>query len=138
MLDLIEHQRMQVNVRIGRRHKALDEGDGAGGGIAAFDTRLPDKMRRNDPVNDLQYRCEQFGVYGEWAAQRAGNDTTDCRIGTFGEDIISQPRNGVRQTPRPARWAIGALEEGSGAAVGNLARLGGASVVHVGALRFTL
>ena len=69
VIDPIEHQTTQVNVQIGGGAKALDEGDGAGGGFAAFDARLPDQMRRNDPVNDLQYRREQFGMDREQAAQ---------------------------------------------------------------------
>ena len=40
VIDPVEHQTMQVNVQVGRRAKALNEGDGAGGRFAAFDARL--------------------------------------------------------------------------------------------------
>jgi len=59
---------MQVNVQVGRRAKTLNEGDGTSSRFAAFEARLPDQMRRYDPVNDLQYRGEQFGVHREEAA----------------------------------------------------------------------
>jgi hypothetical protein len=49
VIDPIEHQAVQVNVKVGRRAEALDEGDGAGGGFAAFEASLPDQMRRDSP-----------------------------------------------------------------------------------------
>ena len=47
---------MQLDVQAGGGAEALDEGDGTRGGRAVFDARLLDQMRRNHPVNDLQYR----------------------------------------------------------------------------------
>ena len=53
---------MQMDVEIGGRAKALDERDGAGVGLAAFESRLFDQKCRNDPVDDLQDRREQTGM----------------------------------------------------------------------------
>ncbi len=51
-----------MNVEIGGRAKALDKDDGAGVGLGAFESRLFDQKRRNDPVDDLQDRREQMGM----------------------------------------------------------------------------
>ena len=40
------------------------------GRVAAFEAHLFDQMRDDHPVNDLQYRREQFGMHGKEAAQR--------------------------------------------------------------------
>ena len=99
----IEHQSMQVNVQIGRRAKALDEGDGARGRFTAFDARLPDQMRRNDPVNDLQYRGEQFRVHREEAAQRDRERQHPLAHRHARDDAINQPSGGLRHAPRRGR-----------------------------------
>ena len=51
-----------MNVQIGGGAKALDQGDGAGVGFAAFEPCLFDQKAGNDAVNDLQYRREQLRV----------------------------------------------------------------------------
>ena len=53
---------MQVDVQVGGRAEALDQGDGTGGGLIALEAGLPDEERGNRPMNDLQYRREQFKV----------------------------------------------------------------------------
>lgn len=88
VIDPIEHQAVQVNVQVGGGAKALDEGDGAGGGCATFDAHLLDQMRRNHPVDDLQYRCEQFGVDCEEAAQRDRKRQHPLPHRHFGDDAI--------------------------------------------------
>ena len=55
-IDPIEHQTMQMDVGIGRRAEALDEGDRAGVSLAAFQSRLLDQKCRNHPVNALRHR----------------------------------------------------------------------------------
>lgn len=68
---------MQVYVQIGGRSEALDEGDRAGGGFAAFEACLPDQMRRDHPVHDLQYWSEHFRMHREEAlAAGSENDST--------------------------------------------------------------
>lgn len=78
-IDPIEHQSMQLNVQIGRR------ADRAGGRFTAFEARLPDQMRRNHPVNDLQYRGEQCaGCTAKRLRSGIGNDSIHWCTGTVG------------------------------------------------------
>jgi hypothetical protein len=49
---------MQVDVQIRSRAEALDERDGAGGGLIALDAGLVNEERGNRAMDDLQYRCE--------------------------------------------------------------------------------
>ena len=58
-----------MTVQIGGGAKALDQGDGAGVGCAAFDSRLFEQKAGNDAVDHLQYRREQLRVGGEQDAQ---------------------------------------------------------------------
>ena len=47
--------------------------------FAAFDTRLPVEMRRNHPVNDLQYRRKQFARRRGCAAGSADFTHLNCK-----------------------------------------------------------
>jgi hypothetical protein len=69
-IDPIEYQAMQIDVEIGGRAKALDEGHRAGVGLGVFESRLLDQKCRNDPVDDLQDRGEELGMCSEQQAQR--------------------------------------------------------------------
>ena len=60
---------MQMNVQVGGRAEALDEGDGTGGGLIALLAGLFVQERGNRPVNDLQHREETFGMDGKETAQ---------------------------------------------------------------------
>lgn len=42
LMNPIEHQTMEMNVRVGRAAVALDQGDGAGVGLVAFQPRSLD------------------------------------------------------------------------------------------------
>lgn len=61
---------MQMDVEIGGGAEALDDGDGAVVGFAAFECRLFEQKLGNDALNDLQYRGEQLRMVGEQYAQR--------------------------------------------------------------------
>ena len=52
------------------RAKALDQGDRAGVGFGAFESRLLDQKSGNGAVDDLQYRREQMGMCSEQKAKR--------------------------------------------------------------------
>ena len=69
-IDPIEHQTMQMDVQIGGGAKTLDEGDRAGVGCTASQSRLFEQKSRDDPVDDAQHRREQLGMSGEQNAQR--------------------------------------------------------------------
>ena len=57
-VDPIEHQRMQMNVQVGGRAEALDQGDRTGGGLIALPTGLFEQKRGNRPMYVLQHRRE--------------------------------------------------------------------------------
>ena len=61
----IDHQRMQINIQVGGGAETLDQGDGTGGGLRTRDAGLFEQKRGNHPMNDLQYRCEQFAMDSE-------------------------------------------------------------------------
>ncbi len=60
LIDPIQYQAVQVNVQIGRRAEALNEGDRAGVGFAPFQSGLLDQKCRDDPMNDLQHRVPDY------------------------------------------------------------------------------
>ena len=45
-IHAVEHQAVEMNIQVGGGAKALDEGDGAGVGFAAFDSRLLEQHKR--------------------------------------------------------------------------------------------
>ena len=45
-IEAVEHQAVETNIQVGGGAKALDEGDGAGVGFAAFDSRLLEQHKR--------------------------------------------------------------------------------------------
>ena len=61
-----------MDVEIGSRSETLDEGDRAGRGFGALESRLLDQKCRNDPVDDLQYRRGNRGC--EANSKRSGID----------------------------------------------------------------
>ena len=61
---------MEVNIEIGGRTEALDEGHGAGVGLGPFLSGLLDQERGDDPVNDLQHWREVLRMGGQQDAQR--------------------------------------------------------------------
>ena len=71
-VDTIEHQRMQMNVQVRSRTEALDERDGAGGGLIAFLAGLLEEKRGNRAMDDLQYREETLGMDGKETARESG------------------------------------------------------------------
>jgi hypothetical protein len=75
LIDPIQYQAVQMNVQIGCRAEALNEGDRAGVGCAAFQSGLLDQKCRDDPMNDLQQRREQLRMGGQQDA-RAGSEKT--------------------------------------------------------------
>ena len=54
-----------MNVQIGGRAKALNKGDRAGAGGAAFQPCLLAQKTGDDPVDDLKHGREQFGMRSE-------------------------------------------------------------------------
>ena len=68
----IKHQRVQMRIEIGRTAKALDQGDGAGGGVLPLNARLFDEVAVEGTVDDLQHRGDEVEVDGKQAAQRYG------------------------------------------------------------------
>jgi len=60
---------MEVNIKIGRRAKALDEGDGTGLSLGMGQAGLVDHKGREGPVNDLHDRGKQVRLGGEQMPQ---------------------------------------------------------------------
>jgi len=53
VIDAIEHEAVKMNIEIGGGAEALDEGDGTGLRLCAFQTGLFDQKGRNGAVDDL-------------------------------------------------------------------------------------
>ena len=64
-IDPIEYQAMHMEVEIGGRAETMDEGDGAGVGLGALESRLFAQKCGDDPVDGLQDRREQLGMGGK-------------------------------------------------------------------------
>ena len=57
------------------------------------------------PVNDLQYRREQFGMHGAEVRNGIGNDSAHCRIGTLGRrNLPVRRRSALYRTRRHAQY----------------------------------
>jgi hypothetical protein len=52
-IDPIEYQAVQMDVQISGRAETLDEGNGAGAGLGALESRLFNQQCRYGPVDDL-------------------------------------------------------------------------------------
>ena len=72
LVNPIEPQAVQVNVQIRRRAKTLDECYRAGARLRSFAACLLDEVAGDGALDHRQHQCQQFGVYGEQAAQRYG------------------------------------------------------------------
>ncbi len=59
-----------MNIEICSGPKTLNQGDGAGGGLRAFQSRLFDQKGGNSAVGDLQNWREQLRMGGEQKSQR--------------------------------------------------------------------
>ena len=101
----IEHQRMQMNVQVGGRAEALDEGDGTGGGLIALLAGLFEQERGNRPMDDLQYREEQVGMNGKETSQRNRQRQHPLAHQHLGDDMVDQMGGGLGHAPRAARGA---------------------------------
>ena len=59
-----------MDIEISARAKPLDERNGTGLHLGAFQAGLSGEKGRNDAVNHLQYRREQIGMAGEQEASQ--------------------------------------------------------------------
>ena len=99
----IEPQPVQVDVQVGRRAKALDEGDRAGGGLGALDARLAYEVGGDDSLNHAQHRPQQFRMHGKQAAQRDGERQHPLPHRHVRDDLINQVSRRLMHAPRAAR-----------------------------------
>ncbi len=65
VIDPIEDETMEMNIQIRSGPETLNQGNGAGGGLRPFQSRLFDQKGGNGAVGDLQNRREQLRMGGE-------------------------------------------------------------------------
>jgi hypothetical protein len=94
-----------MDVEIGGRAKALDEGHRAGVGFGAFESCLFNQKGRYDPVDDLQDRREGLGMCSEQQAQRDRKREHPLPHRHPGDEVIDQVGGGLRHVPGPAGGA---------------------------------
>ena len=66
----VQHQTVQVDVQVGGRAEALDQGDRAALTFVALEPRVIQQMPLDHPLHHLQHRRDQLGLRGQQHAQR--------------------------------------------------------------------
>ena len=91
-----------MDIEVGGRAKALDEGHRAGVGFGAFESRLFNQKCRYGPVDDLQDRREERGMCSEQQAQRDRKREHPLAHWHPGDGVIDQVGGRLRHAPGTA------------------------------------
>ena len=115
----VQHQAMQMDVQVGCRAEALDQGDRAALTFVALEPRVIQQMPLDQALLHLQYRRDQLGLRGQQHAKRDRPLQHPLPHRHVRVDMAHQARCRLRHPPGPALGVKGAplATEGNSLAV---------------------
>ena len=98
----VQHQTVQVDVEVGGRAEALDQGDRAALTLVALEPRVAQQVPFDHALHHLQHRRDQLGLRGQQHAQRDRQRQHPLPHRHLGDDVVHQVRCCLRHAPRAA------------------------------------